>query len=195
MSGSDQPLRALWRRGRRTVVGGFLIAALPVLAGCGSAGPTTTTSSGSAQNAVPAAYAYARCMRAHGVSDFPDPKVVTGPHSQGIMFHVERGEVASPTFKAADHACQSILPGPENASPAQQLARKNGFLAFARCMRGKGIAGFPDPDLQGTLSLQMVAAAGIDIHSRKVLDTAKACAAVSNGAVKLADIEAAENGG
>jgi hypothetical protein len=110
------------------------------------------------------------------------------------MFHVNRAEVASPKFKAADHACQSILPGPDNASPAQQQARKEGFLAFARCMRDKGIAGFPDPDLKGKLSLQMVAAAGIDIHSRHVLDTAKSCAGVSNGAVKLADIEAAENG-
>ena len=143
---------------------------------------------------VAAAFAYSRCMRSHGVSDFPDPKVVTRPGSQGIMFHVGRAQAASPRFKAADRACQSILPAPNDSSPAQQQARKKGFLAFARCMRDKGIAGFPDPNVAGRLSLQMVAAAGIDIHSRNVLDTAKSCAAVSNGAVKRADIEAVENG-
>jgi hypothetical protein len=199
MSGSHQPRRGPLRRGRRAAVGVLLIVTLPVLAfGCGSSSPTTTsvgaTQNGAKDPGVTAAFAYSRCMRNHGVSDFPDPKVITGPHSQGIMFHVNRAEAASPKFKAADQACRSILPAPENSSPAQRQARKNGFLAFARCMRDKGIAGFPDPDVQGDLGLQRIAAAGIDIHSRKVLDTAKSCAGVSDGAVRPADIEAAENG-
>lgn len=198
MSGSNQPRRGLWPRGRRAVVGGLLTVATGVLmVGCGSAGPTTSTSSGSAQNAtkdhgVTAAFAYARCMRGHGVSGFPDPKIVTSPGSQAIMFHLNKSEAASPAFKTASQACQSILPAPTGSIAGQQQAHKAGLLAFARCMRAHGIAGFPDPDLQGELSLQMVAAAGIDIHSRHVLDTGKACVGVSDGAIKLADIEAAE---
>ncbi len=198
MSRVTEPRRERWRRGRRAAVAGFLSVALAVLAvGCGSSGPTTT-SSAATQNAtdpgVTAAFAYARCMRSHGVSDFPDPKVISGPSSRGIVFHLKQSDAASPSLKGASQACQSILPAPTNASPAEQRARKNGLLAFARCMRAKGIAGFPDPDLQGRLSLQMVSAAGIDIHSRQVLDTAKACVGVSNGAIKLADVEAAING-
>jgi hypothetical protein len=200
MSGSNQPRREPWRHVRRAVAGGLLIVAPAVLmVGCGSTGPTTTTSSGSAQTGakdpgVTAAFEYARCMRSHGVSGFPDPKIVTRPGSQAVTFRVNHAEVAAPAFKTASKACQSILPAPSNPSPAQQQARKNGLLAFARCMREKGIAGFPDPSVQGDLGLQRIAAAGIDIHSRKVLDTAKGCAGVSNGAVKPADIEAAENG-
>ncbi len=199
MPGSNQRRIRPWRRGRRAVVGALLIVALPVLAvGCGSSSPTTTSSASRQtspkDSGATAAFAYARCMRSHGVSDFPDPKIVTSPGSQAIMFHLNRAEAASPKFKAAGEACQSILPAPTNSTPGQQQARKNGLLAFARCMRAKGIDGFPDPDLQGSLSLQMVGAAGIDIHSRHVLDTAKACAGVSDGTIKLADIEAAENG-
>jgi hypothetical protein len=180
------------------VVGGLMIVALPVLVvGCGSSGPSTTTSSGSRQtgpkNAATAAFEYSRCMRGHGVTNFPDPKIVSSPGHQSIAFQVNPSETGSPNFKTASQACQSILPAPTGSIAGQQQARKQGLLAFARCMRAKNITGFPDPTQQGVLTLQMISAAGIDIHSRKILDTAKSCAAVSNGAVKASDIEAAEN--
>lgn len=201
MSGPIQARRGQWRRGRRAVVGGLLIVATGVLAvGCGSAGPTTTTSSGSKQGAAKdsgatAAFAYARCMRSHGVSDFPDPKIVTSPNSQAITFHLTHADAASPAFKGASQKCQSILPGPTNGpgAAAQRQAHKQGLLAFGQCMRSKGIAGFPDPNSQGDLNLQMVSAAGIDIHSREVLDAAKACAPASHGVVNIGDVERAIN--
>jgi len=55
-----------------------------------------------------AALAYSQCMRSHGITSFPDPKV-TG-HS--IRVAVPAGTVAnSPQFQAANSACQSLLPG------------------------------------------------------------------------------------
>jgi hypothetical protein len=196
MSGSS----GLSQRGRRAAVGGLMIVTLGTLAaGCGSSGPkSTTTSSGSKQTAVKspitAAFSYARCMRSHGVTSFADPVVSSSPGGRSIAFHVTPSETGSPAFKTASQACQNILPAPSNA-PDQLRAHKQGLLAFARCMRAEGIAGFPDPDLQGTLTLQMVSAAGVDVHTRKVLDAGESCAGVSNGAITRADVEAAVNGG
>jgi hypothetical protein len=166
-------------------------------AGCGSNNPTTTTTSANAaQSPAAPAYAYARCMRSHGVSNFPDPKVTVSPGHAAVGFAVNPSVTGSPKFKSADKTCSKILPAP--ASPAQQQAEerahKRSLLAFARCLRTNGIQGFPDPDATGRLTLQTVAAAGVDIHSRRFLDAAKACVGVTNGAVTLPEIEAAVSG-
>jgi hypothetical protein len=56
------------------------------------------------------ALAFARCMRSHGVPNFPDPKVsgnnlqLGGPGRQGF-------DPNSPQFQAAQSACKSSLPG------------------------------------------------------------------------------------
>ncbi len=85
--------------------------------------------------------AFSRCMRAHGVSDFPDPG------SNGAISISGRGSSGdlnpnNPTFERAQKACQSKLPQP---SPAQQAQALKGALAMAKCMRAHGISDFPDP--------------------------------------------------
>jgi hypothetical protein len=48
---------------------------------------------------------YARCIRSHGVPNFPDPKL----HAGG---GIEMGEATnSPQFKTAQKACRHLLPG------------------------------------------------------------------------------------
>jgi len=55
-----------------------------------------------------AALAYAQCMRTHGITNFPDPKVTA--HSFAV--HVPSGtDPNSPQFQAATSACQSLMPG------------------------------------------------------------------------------------
>jgi hypothetical protein len=54
---------------------------------------------------------YAICMRAHGVPSFPDPKVSSDGAIEfgiGAKTHVNP---SSPSVKAADRACQHLLPG------------------------------------------------------------------------------------
>ncbi|MGO9179419.1 MAG: hypothetical protein ACLQHS_09130, partial [Candidatus Limnocylindrales bacterium] len=48
-------------------------------------------------------------MRAHGVPNFPDPKFSGG----GISMNLNGSGIDpnSPTFQAAQQACQSLLPG------------------------------------------------------------------------------------
>ena len=54
---------------------------------------------------------YARCMRAHAVPNFPDPKVSSDGAIEfgiGAKSHVNP---SSPSVKAAERACQHVLPG------------------------------------------------------------------------------------
>ena len=54
---------------------------------------------------------YARCMRAHGVPNFPDPQTSNGGVGQhaGIGLDLGSINVHSPQFQAADHACHSLM--------------------------------------------------------------------------------------
>jgi hypothetical protein len=84
--------------------------------------------------------AYSKCMRANGVSNFPDPKAGGG-------FQVAGVNPSSALFKAAEAKCGKILPGlggPGSGPPpsAQALAH---WVTVARCMRRRGIFNFPDP--------------------------------------------------
>jgi hypothetical protein len=169
----------------------------PFAAGCGSNNPTTSATAAAPQRGATAAYAYARCMRTHGVSNFPDPKVSVSPGHTSISIAVDPSITGSPSFKSADKACSGILPAP--ASPAEQRAEeqahKQNLLAFARCLRTHGIHDFPDPDQQGSLHLSTLVSAGVDIHSRTFLGAATACASVTHGMITAAQIEQAVKGG
>ncbi len=167
-----------------------------ITAGCGSNHPTTSTGTASAGNPAAAAYAYARCMRSHGVSNFPDPKVNVSPGHASVGFAVNPSQTGSPKFKSADKACSGILPAPPTPAQqqAEQQAHRRNLLAFAQCMRAKGIKGFPDPDAQGQLKLPTVIAAGVDIHSRQFLDAATGCVGVTHGMITAAQIRAGVNG-
>jgi subtilase family serine protease len=80
-----------------------LIAVL--LAGCGAGSPSSSTGSASTGSAsFQANLAYARCMRAHGLSRFPNPSP-----SQGFSFGGQlSGNPNSPAARAND-ACKHLL--------------------------------------------------------------------------------------
>jgi hypothetical protein len=71
----------------------------------------------------------------------------------------------------------------------QQRTRLADELSFARCMRSRGVSRFPDPTAQGCLSVEMVQAQGIDVHSPAVLRVVQACLPASHGALTLAKVE------
>jgi hypothetical protein len=63
-----------------------------------------------------AALKFARCMRSHGVPNFPDPTSQTGPQTQsqsggGSSQGTNGIDPNSPQFKAANQACKSLTPG------------------------------------------------------------------------------------
>jgi hypothetical protein len=56
---------------------------------------------------------FARCMRSHGVPNFPDPKVTTGTNGNGVVDLRGAGlNFHSPAFKAAAKACGGGPKGP-----------------------------------------------------------------------------------
>lgn len=110
---------------------------------------TTTSAPRSATPSTPpparqSPLAFARCMRSHGEPGFPDP----GPGG-GFVFPAGSGvDPSSSAFEAAQAACRKLMPlgglapGSTTHPTTRWLAH---MLKVARCMRGQGIAGFPDP--------------------------------------------------
>jgi hypothetical protein len=149
-----------------------------VAAGCGSdspssgvaQAPTTSTatqpSEGGDSNRGDGV-AFAACMRSHGVSDFPDPKVT----SEGEIISIPDND--SPQVRSALESCESLLPDGGVSSPAQQAQEQAQLLEFAACMRARGVPNFPDPTVSGgrvTLRLD-----GIDRSSPRFAAAKKAC--------------------
>jgi hypothetical protein len=174
------------------------VAAFSLLAaGCGSSGSSGVASVASATTAATTtqngAVAFSRCMRSNGVPRFPDlPKSGT----RAVKETVQQLAASNPRFPAAQRACNHLLPnggsGPQETGQQTrtQLAAE---LSFARCMRSHGVSRFPDPTAQGGLSVEMVQAQGIDVHSPAVLRVVQACLPASHGALTPAKVREALN--
>lgn len=165
-------------------------------AGCGSGQNSSTGTGGShpGTSLATAAFKYSRCMRDHGVPNFPDPQVSADHNGQQTLRLVAPASVGgTPQFKAGGTACRGILPAPRNGGPAGQQghARLADVLSFARCMRDHGVNNFPDPTAQGQLTLEMVSAAGVDLQAPSVRSAALACVPASHGALTKAAVERA----
>ncbi len=96
-----------------------------------------TPSAAETAKAKPRALAMSRCMRSHGVPNFPDPKTQTGPYG-GVAFSVDFGGTGidpnSPAFQAAQKDCGSII-GALKIAPGR-------LENSPRCLR-LGFAQFP----------------------------------------------------
>jgi hypothetical protein len=72
------------------------------------------------------ALAYAKCVRAHGVPDFPDPTVETGPGGHGAGIAPPYGSGASarkhdtPALQAAIKTCSSLVEKVTPGAPGQK---------------------------------------------------------------------------
>jgi hypothetical protein len=77
-------------------------------------------------------------MRAHGVTNFPDPLPGGGfPRGSGI-------EQSSLAFQTVQKACiYSLRAGGSRRAPT--LTDRAAMLRFARCMRAHRVPNFPDP--------------------------------------------------
>ena len=86
------------------------------------------------------------------------------------------------------------MPAQGNGGGSDHGPGKQVLLAFAHCLRAHGVTGFPDPSASGQLSIEMIKAAGVDIHTPAFLDTAKGCVRVTHGAITVAQLQTAING-
>ncbi|MGH2883751.1 MAG: hypothetical protein ACRDPA_13830, partial [Solirubrobacteraceae bacterium] len=108
-----------------------------MIAGCGFTGSSSeaASSGGPPSPAVTSAFLkFARCMRSHGVPNFPDPGS-TG----GIQLTPGSGlNPASPAFQSAQGQCKKLLPGggPKAAkAPPPSASDVRAALTWAQCVR------------------------------------------------------------
>jgi hypothetical protein len=118
---------------RKLLITAILALACAVaLAACGSTKPKHS-------NHQNAGIAFSKCMRAHGVTNFPDP---SGGGGLRIPAGVNPG---SPSFQAAQTTCFKLMPGggPLNQKPSAEEIKQQ--TQTSECMRKHGVTGFPDP--------------------------------------------------
>ena len=179
-------------RGALILAFGVAVVALSLFAaGCGGSasprvanvGSSTTTATAPAQGGL---VAFAHCMRGHGVPNFPDPRIVGGRRAKAAAY----GSVApTPRAEAANRACRQFLPnggGEPQVNAQQRRVQPADELSFARCMRGRGLTGFPDPTGQAGLTLEYVQAQGIDVHSTAFLRVAQQCLPAAHHGLTMA---------
>ena len=131
------PPRCVWSATARIVA---VIAAGAAIAACGSAAASSPSSASrtdpNPDQAQQDILSFARCMRSHGVSNFPD----------NLNFQNVAGiNPSSPAFKTAQTACQPLLPikAPPPAAPSAQTHAK--LVRLTNCLRAHGYPSIPDP--------------------------------------------------
>jgi hypothetical protein len=126
-----------------------------ISAGCGSNATSETSTAGSAAGAAGTpgtsrtsgtgtrkltardkAVKFSQCIRAHGVSDFPDPDA-----KNDFQYGVS---VSPAVWKRATTACKDLQP-PGTLSGKRTPKQQSASLRFAQCVRDHGVKDFPDP--------------------------------------------------
>jgi hypothetical protein len=139
---------------RRLITIAALLAAGLLIAACGSSSPSKHPASASASATVGSPIAFAKCMRAHGVPNFPDPGAngnggfaiqATQRAGSGSSMTVDGVTVNAPAFQSAMQTCSKLMPGGGAPSAAQSAKMRAAALAMSRCMRAHGVTNFPDP--------------------------------------------------
>ena len=133
---------------RRSVVVLPLAATLAALAvsACGSGGGSSVSAATEASN-TSAQLAFAKCMRFHRVSGFPDPGGArpSGPVTSILGIALPSTiDIRSPQFQSAMSSCQKLITGGQ-PRPALTAGKRHAALKFSQCMRTHGVADFPDP--------------------------------------------------
>lgn len=120
--------------------------------------------------------AYAKCMRAHGVTEFPDPERSNG----GIRMKVDKKIMQNPKFTSASQACRSLQPGNgDNGGGGKVDATKIG--PWAQCIRDNGVPNFADPKNKGNALEIDFTGTGVDPQSPAFEKALRACRSKSPG--------------
>jgi len=127
---------------------------------------TNTTSLGNSTQ-LREALAFARCMRAQGVQNFPDP------NSQGNFPPLSQPAlgVSKQTSLTVQQACKHLLSSGGSATPQQRQQKIAFGVKVAQCLRAHGYPSFPDPTGLGSKALPPE----IDTNSPQFQTTEAAC--------------------
>jgi hypothetical protein len=174
------PTRAGRRNGLRLtgLLAAFVAGLAVILAACGGSDPGTSTptsapaAGGSSGSSQTGAVAFAQCVRAHGVPDFPDP--------QNGHFLISGTDQSNPKFQSAVQTCQHLLPGGSATNSGGGGSNSSAELKFAHCMQTHGVPNFPDPTGNGALGIPP----GVNANSPQFQSAFQKCSSLlpNNGA-------------
>jgi hypothetical protein len=170
------PLSRRGRPRRAGVLAAAVAGATILAAACGGSSARTATFLG---GTYPQALAYAKCMRSHGVPQFP------APNGQGDFNNAQIQSIIQqdPQDRGAFGQCRSLLPNEGTGLSVTQLQAiqehnlRNAVKA-AHCMRAHGIENFPDPagSTQGSgINWQPVLSAGLNVNTPSYEAAFKTC--------------------
>lgn len=144
-SPTSLPLGSDWRRAAVGPSAPRRTPASSAIAGCS---PSGCSSPGASASAEAIAVKFSVCMRAHGLTDFPDPTVGSNglPNWSGV-------DNLAPAYEAADKVCKQDLPDIGPHTSAEKATANAAALKYAVCMRSNGVPNFPDPNGQGVIQI------------------------------------------
>jgi hypothetical protein len=166
-------------RSRQCRVGPLTVAAGVALLAAACSGASGTGADTFKGGTYAQSLAYARCMRSHGVPQFP------APDGQGNFndTQIQQLDQNDPQERNAFTTCRGLLPNEGTGLSVTQLQTmqqqnlKNAVKA-AHCMRAHGIGDFPDPagSTQGSgINWQPVMSAGGDLDTPSYAAAYDAC--------------------
>lgn len=159
-----RPVRAL-----ACVAAGLALVTAACASSPSSSGSPSSTGTGGASSAyVVRVLAFARCMRAHGIPNFPDPDS-RGDLSKEALRHLG---VSDSRLRALQRPCLHLLPG---GPPPLTAHEQQDYLNAAACMRSHGITNFPDPSFSGG-GVHFPVPSGIDVKSERFTEARQTCA-------------------
>jgi len=130
----------------------------------GARSPKTTTaaaltgSSSPSGNDTAEALKFAQRMRSRGVGNYPDPPAAgsrpPAPTKVGMAYLSDSFNPNTPTFQAAERACQKYAVGLATRVATAGAAKVEAEqLRYAQCLRTHGVQNFPDPGANGGFTI------------------------------------------
>jgi hypothetical protein len=176
-----------------------VLAVAGIVAACGSTSPNRSShavsnnsgsaSSDSVQTRVhDQSVVFSRCVRTHGVSNFPDPPTNGGyglksfaQQSNGQTMSINGVSVNGPAFRSAMAKCDKYLPQHPAPTRANLEQQRVAAVRFGRCMRAHRID-IPDPKVAsrpGGIGVQVYIPSGMTQNSPAFVAADQECARTS----------------
>ncbi len=178
----------------RLVLGALLGASCAVvLAACGGARSTGYHNPHYPYGAPNVPISMSKCMRANGVTNFPDPR--EGPNGGGVgwpgggpvmissdVLLIMGQQFAGPVVASAAKTCQEYM-APSGPPPVVSESERVAAIANAECMRKHGVPNFPDPTFSG--GQFNAGLGGVDPQSPAFKQAAAACGDVGGSGQRI----------
>ena len=120
-----------------------LVALISVGLSSARAETGTVSSGGTTAATREQAMTFAQCMRANGVSQFPDPDASGALTIDGVV-NGSSLDPDSEAWKKAIDTCKDLQPA-EFMGHRRSAQEQENALKFAQCIRDNGVIDFPDP--------------------------------------------------